>query len=212
VNKFLSPLHGLIIRGAFYNSMATIIENWVKHFESEADRINRDKGMTKDEKVARIHSDRAKMVHNARITLGDYQRRLEGERSKLDNLLSVRHKKTAYPLTEVGQLMRMNDFMQATQFKAELLGLSERNFIRLFERKWIEEDIFSVNLMMDIAEDTLSPAVFNRFTEQYKKLSAEGFYQAEKTAVSNILNYENEIVGFEQFLKKENDDDDKCAG
>jgi hypothetical protein len=192
--------------------MTTIIENWEKHLLSEADRINASKELSKDEKAARIHSERAQMVHRARVTLSDYRSRLEGERSKLDTLLEQRHRKTVYPLTEVGQLMRMNDLTQASQFKAELSGLSERSFIRVFEKKWNEEDIFSVNLMLTIAEDTLSPGAYVRFNEQYKKLSAEGFSQAEKTAVNNIRNYEDEIAALERFLKKEKDDEDKCTG
>ena len=67
----------------------------------------------------------------------------------------------------------MNAFMQATQFKTEISGLSERSFIRLFEKKWNEEDLFSVNLMLTIAEDTLSPAGYVRFNEMYQMLSAE---------------------------------------
>jgi hypothetical protein len=130
---------------------------------------------------------------------------LDNERSKLDTLISQRHKKTVYPPTEVGQLMRLNDFMLASQFKAELSGLSERSFIRLFEKKWNEEDLFSVNLMLNIAEDTLSPAGYVRFKEQYNKLSSEGFSRDEKTALSNIRSCEREIVALEQFLKKEND-------
>ena len=112
--------------------MTTIIENWQKHIESEAERINATSELNKDEKVARIHGSRALMIRNARTTLSDYTVRLDNERSKLDTLTSVRHRKPFYPTTEVGQLMRMNDFMQATQFKNELTGLSDRNFCRLF--------------------------------------------------------------------------------
>ena len=99
----------------------------------------------------------------------------------------------------------MNDFIQASQFKAELSGRSERSFIRLFEKKWNEEDLFSVNLMLNIAEDTLSPAGYVRFKEQYNKLSSEGFSRDEKTALSNIQGCENEIVALERFLKKEDE-------
>ena len=183
--------------------MATIIESWQKHIESEAERINAKQDLMKDEKAARIHSDRAQMVHRARVMLGDYKSRLVNERDKLDTLLEQRHKKSFYPATEVGQLMRMNDFMQASQFKAEISGLSERNFIRLFEKKWNEEDIFSVNLILTIAEDTLSPAGYVRFKELYNKLSAEGFSSEEKTAVSNMRGCENEIEALERFLAKE---------
>jgi hypothetical protein len=98
----------------------------------------------------------------------------------------------------------MNAFMQATQFKTEISGLSERSFIRLFEKKWNEEDLFSVNLMLTIAEDTLSPAGYVRFNEMYQMLSAEGFSSEEKTAVSNIRGCEREIEALKQFLKREN--------
>jgi hypothetical protein len=192
--------------------MATIIESWEKHLLSEADRINRSRELSKDEKAARIHGERAQMVHRARVTLGDYKSRLEGERNKLNTLLSVRHKKSVYPATEVGQLMRMNDLTQASQFKAELSGLSERNFIRLFEMKWNEGDLFSVNLMLDCAEEILGAPTLVRFNEQYKRLSAEGFSLEEKSALSNIRSYEAEIKALESFLEKEKDNEDKCAG
>jgi len=188
--------------------MATIIESWQKHLLTEAERINGSKELSKDEKAARIHSDRAQMVRNATVTLGDYKSRLANEQDKLDTLISQRHRKPVYPLTEVGQLMRMNDFMQASQFKAELTGLSERSFIRLFEKKWNEEDLFSVNLMLTIAEDTLSPAGYVRFKELYNKLSAEGFSRDEKTAISNIRGCEREIEALERFLKKEKENED----
>ena len=188
--------------------MATIIESWQKHIESEAERINANSELSKDEKVAQIHGNRAQMVRNATVMLGDYKSRLANERDKLDTLISQRHRKPVYPLTEVGQLMRMNDFMQASQFKAEISGLSERSFIRLFEKKWNEEDLFSVNLMLTIAEDTLSPAGYVRFNELYNKLSAEGFNAEEKTAISNMRGCENEIVALEQFLKNENENED----
>jgi hypothetical protein len=132
---------------------------------------------------------------------------LDNERSKLDTLVSQRHRKPFYPATEVGQLMRMNDFMQASQFKVELSGLSERGLIRLFEKKWNEEDLFSVNRMLNIAEDILSPAGYVRFKELYNKLSADGFNSEEKTAVSNIRGCEREIVALERFLKKENENE-----
>ena len=56
--------------------MATIIESWQKHLESEAERINGSKELSKDEKAARIHSERAQMVHRSRVTLSDYKSRL----------------------------------------------------------------------------------------------------------------------------------------
>ena len=74
------------------------------------------------------------------------------------------------------------------------------NFIRIFEKKWNEEDLFSVNLMLTIAEDTLSPAGYVRFKELYNKLSVEGFSRDEKTAVSNIRGCESEMQALEQFL------------
>ncbi len=67
--------------------MATIIESWQKHLESEAERINANKELTKDEKAARIHGDRAQMVHRARVMLSDYKSRLENERDKLEQSL-----------------------------------------------------------------------------------------------------------------------------
>jgi hypothetical protein len=103
------------------------------------------------------------------------------------------------------QALILNDLIWASQFKAELSGLSERSFIRLFEKKWNEEDLFSVNLMLTIAEDTLSPGAYVRFNEQYQRLSAEGFSRDDKTTVSNIRSYEAEIVALERFLKKENE-------
>jgi hypothetical protein len=189
--------------------MATIIENWQKHLEAEAERINANSELNKDEKVAQIHSSRAQMVRNARVALSDYKRNLEQHRNKLDGLLAQRNKKPFYPLTEAGQLMRLNDFMQATQFKTEISGLSERSFIRLFEKKWSEEDLFSVNFMLTIAEDIISPAGYVRFKELYNKLSAEGFSHEEKTSISNIRGCEREIVALERFLKKEDEDEDE---
>ena len=173
---------------------------------NRAERINASKELTKDEKAARIHGERAQMVRNATVTLSDYKSRLANERDKLDTLISQQHRKPVYPL--VGQLMRMNDFMQASQFKTEIAGLSERSFIRLFEKKWNEEDLFSVNLMLTIAEDILSPAGYVRFKELYQKLSAEGFSREEKTAISNIRSWEAEVVALERFLKKENENED----
>ena len=79
--------------------MATIIESWQKHLLTEAERINASKELSKDEKAAQIHSERAQMVHRARVMLGDYKRRLEGERSKLESLLEQRNRKPFYPLT-----------------------------------------------------------------------------------------------------------------
>jgi len=64
---------------------------------------------------------------------------------------------------------------------------------------------FSVNLMLSIAEDILSPGTYVRFTELYKKLSAEGFSSEEKTAISNIRSCEREIEALKQFLKRENE-------
>jgi hypothetical protein len=71
--------------------MATIIESWEKHLLSEADRINKSKHLTKDEKAARIHSERAQMVPRTRVTLSDYKSRLESEWNKLDTLLEKRN-------------------------------------------------------------------------------------------------------------------------
>jgi hypothetical protein len=187
--------------------MTTIIESWQKHLLTEAERINASKELSKDEKAARIHSERAQMVRYATVTLGDYKSRLVNQRDKLDTLISQRHRKPFYPATEVGQLMRMNDFMQATQFKTEIAGLSERGFIRLFEKKWNDEDLFSVNLMLNVADDILSPAGYVRFKELYQKLSAEGFSKEEKTAISNIRGCENEIEALERFLKKEDENE-----
>jgi hypothetical protein len=65
--------------------------------------------------------------------------------------------------------------------------------------------------MLTIAEDTLSPSACVRFNEQYKKLSAEGFSMDEKTAVTNIRNYEDEIKALERFLAKKKENEDNCA-
>ena len=88
-------------------------------------------------------------------------------------------------------------------FKAEIKSLSERNYIRLFEKKWNEGDLYSINFMLDCAEEILNPASYVRFTEQYKKLSAEGFNTEEKNALSSIKHYEAEIKALEKFLEKE---------
>jgi hypothetical protein len=95
--------------------------------------------------------------------------------------------------------------MQATQFKTEIGGLSERSVIRLFEMKWDKEDLFSVNVMLTIAEDILSSAAYLRFKKLYQRLSAEGFSSEEKTAVNNIRSCEREIEALKQFFKRENE-------
>jgi len=74
--------------------MTTIIENWQKHLLTEAERINGSKDLSKDEKAARIHSERGQMVRNATVMLGDYKVRLVNERDKLDGLVAQRNKKT----------------------------------------------------------------------------------------------------------------------
>ena len=74
--------------------MTTIIENWQKHLESQAELINANSELSKDEKAAQIHSDRAQMVHRSRVTLGDYKSKLVNERDKLDGLVAQRNKKT----------------------------------------------------------------------------------------------------------------------
>ena len=51
--------------------------------------------------------------------------------------------------------------------------------------------------MLDCAEERLNPASYVRFTEQYKKLSAEGFGTEEKNALSSIKHYETEIKALE---------------
>jgi hypothetical protein len=53
----------------------------------------------------------------------------------------------------------------------------------LFEKKWTDGDLFAVNFMLDCAEEILAASAYVRFTEQYKKLSAEGFSTEEKNAV-----------------------------
>ena len=91
---------------------------------------------------------------------------------------------------------------QSFLFKAEIKALSERGFIRLFEKKWNEGDLYSVNFRLDCVEEKLGPAAYVRFTEQYKKLSAEGFSTEEKNALTNIKSYAAEIKALENFLKK----------
>jgi hypothetical protein len=54
----------------------------------------------------------------------------------------------------------------------------------------------------------LSPAGYVRFKELYQKLSDAGFSSEEKTAINNIQSCEREIEALEQFLKKENDNED----
>jgi hypothetical protein len=181
--------------------METSIEQWEQDFLAEEKAINNSR-LLKDEKIAKVASARAQMIRRATGLLSTYERSLREQRAKLDELLSKRNLKTVYPMTEVGQLMRMNDLMQASQLKAEIKALSERNYIRLFERKWTEGDLFAVKCMLECAEEILGASALVRFNEQYKKLSAEGFTQAEKTAVTNIRNYEIEIGALECFLKK----------
>jgi hypothetical protein len=181
--------------------METSIEQWERDLLAEEKAINNSR-LLKDEKIAKVASARAQMIRRATGLLSTYERSLREQRGRLDELLSRRNLKTVYPMTEVGQLMRMNDQLQFFLFKAEIKALSERNYIRMFEKKWNEEDIFSVNLMLTIAEDMLSPGAYVRFTEQYKRLSAGGLSRDEKTAVTNIRNYEAEIRALESFLKK----------
>ena len=91
--------------------------------------------------------------------------------------------------------------------RLRLKTLSERGFIRLFEKKWNEGDLFAVNFMLDCAEEILGPAAYVRFSEQYKKLSAEGFSTEEKNALTSIKHYEAEIKALEGFLKKNTGDE-----
>ena len=116
----------------------------------------------------------------AKRLLPDLKRSLSEHKDKLAGLVSNRHQKTVYPLTEVGQLNRIGDLIQASMFKAEIKELSERAFLKTFEKKWNEGDLFAVNFMLDCAEEILGPAAYVRFKEQYKKLSAEGFSTKEK--------------------------------
>lgn len=71
-------------------------------------------------------------------------------------------------------------------FKSEIRELSERAFLKTFEKKWNEGDLFSVNLMLSWAEDKLSPAAYVKFNELYHKLSDEGFSDEEENVVTSI--------------------------
>jgi hypothetical protein len=110
-------------------------------------------------------------------------------------------------MTEVGKLSRLNDLFQAFLFKAEIKNLSERRFIRLFEKKWTDGDLFAVNFMLGCAEEILGAAAYVRFTEQYKKLSAGGFGPEEENALSSIKHYATEIKALESFLDKNTGDE-----
>ena len=167
--------------------------------EDMENSINSSGKLLKEEKVAKIASGGAQMIHRA---AGTFELRLKEQRGKLEELLSRRSLKPVYPLTEVGQLNRLGDLFQSFLFKAEIKSLSERNYIRLFEKKWNEGDLFAVNFMLDCAEEILGPAAYVRFTEQYKKLSAEGFSTEEKNALTSIKHYEAEIKALESFLEK----------
>ena len=183
--------------------METVTEKWQREFQAVANSINKSDKLLKEEKVAEIATAEAQRIHQSRGLLSKFERSLKEQQNKLDELLSRRSLKPVYPLTEVGQLNRLGDLFLSFLFKAEIKALSERNYIRLFEKKWTEGDLFAVNFMLDCAEEILNPASYVRFTEQYKKLSAEGFSTEEKNALSSIRHYENEIVALEKFLEKE---------
>ena len=173
--------------------METVTEKWEKDFQAKADSINKNGKLLKEEKVAEIATAEAQRIHQSRGLLSKFERSLKEQRDKLAELLSLRSLKTVYPLNEAGQLKRLGDLFQSFLFKAEIKALSERNYIRLFEKKWNEGDLFAVNFMLDCAEEILGPAAYVRFTEQYKKLSAEGFSTEEKNALTNIKSYAAEI-------------------
>ena len=187
--------------------MESVIEQWEKDLQVEANSINKNDKLLKEEKVAKVASARAQMIHRAGGLLNDFERSLREQQDKLEDLLSRRSLKPVYTMTEVGQLNRLGDLFQSFLFKAEIKNLSERSYIRLFERKWNEEDIFSVNFMLTIAEEILGPAAYVRFNEQYKKLSAGGFSTEEKNALTSIKKYEAEIKALEIFLKKNTGDE-----
>jgi hypothetical protein len=170
--------------------------------EDMENSINSSGKLLKEEKVAEIARAGAQRIHQSRSLLSKFERSLKEQRGKLAELLSIRSLKPVYPLTEVGQLKRLGDLFLSFLFKAEIKALSERNYIRLFEKKWNEGDLFAVKFMLDCAEEILGPAAYVRFTEQYKKLSAEGFSTEEKNALTSIKHYEAEIKALEAFLKK----------
>jgi hypothetical protein len=182
--------------------METVTEKWEKEFQSVVNSINKNGKLLKEEKVAEIATAGAQRIHQSRGLLREFERSLKEQRGKLEELLSRRSLKPVYTMTDVGQLNRLGDLFQSFLFKAEIKGLSERNYIRLFEKKWNEGDLFAVNFMLDCAEEILGPAAYVRFTEQYKRLSAEGFSTEEKNALSSIKHYEAEIKALESFLKK----------
>ena len=182
--------------------METLTERWEREFQSVADSINKNGKLLKEEKVAEIARAGAQRIHQSRGLLSKFERSLKEQQNKLAELLSRRSLKPVYSLTEVGQLNRLGDLFLSFLFKAEIKSLSERNYIRLFEKKWNEGDLFAVNFMLDCAEEILNPASYVRFTEQYKKLSAEGFNTEEKNALSNIKHYEMQIKALENFLKQ----------
>jgi hypothetical protein len=190
--------------------MGTVIENMEKDLLAEEKAINKNDRLLKDEKIAKLASARGQMIRRATVLLSTYEHDLLVQQGKLEDLLSRRSLKTVYTMTEIGQLQRLGDLFQSFLFKVEIKNLSERGFIRLFEKKWTEGDHFSVNLMLNIAEEILGAAAYVRFTEQYKKLSAEGFSTEEKNALSSIKHYEDEIKALEDFLKKNSGDE--CGG
>ena len=130
--------------------METSIEQWERDFLVEEKAINGSR-LLKDEKVAKIASARAQMIHRATGLLSTFERSLREQRGKLEDLLSRRNLKLVYPMSEAGQLSRLCDLFQSFLFKAEIKSLSERNYIRLFEKKWTEGDLFAVNFMLECA-------------------------------------------------------------
>jgi hypothetical protein len=70
--------------------METVTEKWEKEFQAVADSINKNGKLLKEEKVAKIASGGAQMIHRATGLLSTYERSLREQRGKLDELLFTR--------------------------------------------------------------------------------------------------------------------------
>ena len=92
--------------------METSIEQWERDLLAEEKAINNSR-LLKDEKIAKVASSRAQMIHRATGLLSTYERSLREQREKLEDLLSRRNLKTVYPMTEAGQLSRLCDLFQS---------------------------------------------------------------------------------------------------
>ena len=58
--------------------METVTERWEKEFQAVADSINKNDKLLKEEKVAKIASGGAQMIHRAAGLLSTFELRLKG--------------------------------------------------------------------------------------------------------------------------------------